>query len=92
MATGAETRLTYTAAHEFDPASLAGRDADRVLARGPLANRAYVMDADGSDEHVIAQPLSGDIVNDEHPSWSPDATRLVLASRYVDGRSTAPTT
>ena len=83
MATGAVTQLTDTAAHEFDPAL--SPDGTRIAfwRAGSLANRTYVMDADGSDEHIVAQPLSGDIVNDEHPSWSPDSTRLVLSSRFV---------
>ena len=83
MATGVETRLTTTPAHEFDP--VFSPDGQRIAfwRAGSSFNRAWVMDADGSDEHIVAQPASGEIANDEHPSWSPDSTRLVLASRYI---------
>ena len=80
MTTGVVTRLTNTAIHELDPVISPDGTKIAFWRNTGLDARTYVMNADGTGEIEIPRPAG--IVNDQQPSWSPDSTQLVLASRY----------
>jgi Tol biopolymer transport system component len=47
-------------------------------------NEIWVMNADGSDQHLLIPPASG--LSDLNPNWSPDGTRIAFARADDEAR------
>lgn len=45
----------------------------------------YVINADGSNERQVTDPLAAQAYSDEHPTWSPDGSRIGFVRKYEQG-------